>query len=88
MNDTAYVRDQYIYRQGDPVDGVYCILKGEVKRIKENWVMARGNQDHDISSRSGAPSSYMNMSNYSYEANDQSRSQNLGIINEFRRRNA
>ena len=51
--------------------GVYCILKGEVKRIKENWVMTKGRHDNnDISNRSGAPSSYMNMSNYSYEAND------------------
>ena len=69
--------------------GVYCILKGEVKRIKENWVMTKGRHDNnDISNRSGAPSSYMNMSNYSYEANDQSRSQDLDIMNEFRRRNA
>ena len=52
------------------MDGVYCILKGEVKRIKENWTMARGREENDVSNPSGAPSSYMNMSNYSYDAND------------------
>ena len=33
----AYVayRNQYLYRQDQPVDGIYCILSGHVKRIKE-----------------------------------------------------
>ena len=86
--DKAYVRDQYIYRQGDAVDGVYCILKGEVKRIKENWVMTKDvPRDQNTSARSVGTASYMNISNYSYDGNS-STSQNLGIMNEFRRRNA
>jgi CRP-like cAMP-binding protein len=30
-------RNQYLYRQGDPVSGIFCILSGELNRIKENW---------------------------------------------------
>ena len=28
-------RNQYLYRQDDNIDGVYCILEGQVKRIQE-----------------------------------------------------
>ena len=28
-------RSQYLYQQGQPVDGIYCILEGTVKRLKE-----------------------------------------------------
>ena len=30
-------RNQYLFRQSDPIDGIYCILEGQVKRIKEIW---------------------------------------------------
>ena len=54
--DAAYTRDQYIYRQGDHVDGVYCLVKGEVKRIKEDWVKDNKGER-----------SYMDLSNYTHD---------------------
>ena len=65
--DSAYKRNQYIYRQGDPVDGVYCILQGEVKRLKEDWVMTR-DASGNLTDRTGG-SSYINLSNYSHDIN-------------------
>ena len=37
MEPYVAVRNQYLYRQGDPIDGVYCILEGNVRSIKETW---------------------------------------------------
>ena len=30
-------RNQYMFRQGDTVEGIYLILSGQLKRIKEQW---------------------------------------------------
>ena len=30
-------RNQYLYRQGDKINGIFCLLSGQVQRIKENW---------------------------------------------------
>jgi len=33
-------RGSYLYRQGDSINGVFCILSGEASLIKETWRMA------------------------------------------------
>ena len=30
-------RNSYLYRQGDPIAGVFLILSGQLKRVKETW---------------------------------------------------
>ena len=30
-------RNQFLYRQGDQPNGIFCILEGQVKRINEPW---------------------------------------------------
>ena len=34
-------RNQYLYRQGEPVSGIFLILSGQVRRIKELWTMSK-----------------------------------------------
>ena len=29
--------NEYLYRQGDSINGIFCILDGEVRRIKETY---------------------------------------------------
>jgi CRP-like cAMP-binding protein len=38
--EQQFKRGAYLYRQGDPINGVFCILNGEAKLIKETWSMA------------------------------------------------
>lgn len=40
-------RNSYLYRQGDEVDGIYCLISGDVKRIKETWEHSPVRQTHE-----------------------------------------
>jgi len=35
FKDLNLKRDRYLFRQGDPINGVFCILSGEVKLVTE-----------------------------------------------------
>ena len=42
------LRHQYLYKQGDPVNGIFCILSGQVKRIKESYESQNLQRNHQL----------------------------------------
>lgn len=43
FHEKTYKRGQYLYRQGDILNGVFCILEGEARLIKETWTLTNQN---------------------------------------------
>lgn len=46
--EKQFKRGQYLFRQGDLIDGVFCILDGGANLIKEMWTMAKQDEDDAI----------------------------------------
>lgn len=43
--EKQFSRGTYLFRQGELINGVFCILEGEAKLIKEMWTMAKEDDD-------------------------------------------
>ena len=81
-------RNQYLFRQSDPVDGIYCLLSGQVKQIKEAWhinekEIVELNKPASTSDQQQHPNSLNTESSVENMRNTQ-----LGIMNEIRRNKA
>ena len=77
-------RGQYLYKQGDSINGIFCILQGSVQRIKENWQV---DQPYDVmtTSRSNSNINYTDVTGSSQNVTQNSTNQ-LGVMNAIRRR--
>ena len=91
FKDLTLKRGRYLFRQGDPINGVFCILSGEVKLVKEQWTMAEQENTEYVApvtvkrrtySRSSAKisNSYATDSSINVSSNG-----SLSLINELRR---
>ena len=43
--EKQFKRGTYLFRQGELINGVFCILEGEARLIKEMWTLAKEDDD-------------------------------------------
>lgn len=39
FKEKKFIRGSYLFRQGDLINGVFCIMEGEARLVKETWKM-------------------------------------------------
>lgn len=39
FQELEFIRGAYLWRQGDLVNGIFCIISGEARLVKEAWTM-------------------------------------------------